>query len=187
MLSCECWESDTQFLALLVRKCEVDVDISEMMWWCGLFILLVDKLTWKIWTSREWVAASLPLSETTVLWPLCRSFVGCCHLLRSRVFCWRKVLLHVCHCWRHLMHSDKGEVARVFVEGVIYSIFILPVLDNCFICSVCNRACFSHVRLFSHQRAHRWNSASWSWWLTPSPSVSVFAVYHNCFMLLWLQ
>jgi len=40
--------------------------------------------------------------------------------LRTGGFCWSKVLLPACPCWRHLAHSNYGENARVFLNDVTW-------------------------------------------------------------------
>ena len=57
---------------------------------------------------------------TTILWPLHRTICVSRHpQLRSRGFCWSKVLLRTCCCW-HLAHLD----ARVLLNGVTYTVCV---------------------------------------------------------------
>jgi len=57
---------------------------------------------------------------TTILWPLHRTICVSRHpQLRSRGFCWSKVLLRTCCCW-HLAHLD----ARVLLNGVTCTVCI---------------------------------------------------------------
>ena len=41
--------------------------------------------------------------------------------LRTRGFCWSKVLLAACPCWRQLVHWDFGEDAGVLLSGVTFT------------------------------------------------------------------
>jgi len=44
--------------------------------------------------------------------------------LRTRGFCWCKVLLHACPCWLQPVHSDYGEDAGVLLNSVICTVSI---------------------------------------------------------------
>jgi len=60
---------------------------------------------------------------TIVLWPLYRSTSVSRHLqLRTGGFCWSKVLLPACPCWRQPVHSDYGEHAGFLLVIYIVSI-----------------------------------------------------------------
>ena len=56
-------------------------------------------------------------TTTPVLWPLQRTTRVSRHpQLRIGEFCWSKVLLPACPCWRLLAHSDYREDARVLLK-----------------------------------------------------------------------
>jgi len=62
-------------------------------------------------------------TTTTVLRPLYRSTCFSRHLqLRTGRFCWCKVLLPACPCWRQPAHWHYGEDAGVLLNSVIYTV-----------------------------------------------------------------
>ena len=98
---------------------------------------------WMLNFLKRWATASRPTSSgmplkshqtarhccrnqpTAVLRPLYTSSCVSRHLqLRTGGFCWCKVLLPACLCWRQPAHSDSGEDAGVLVNGVIYAVSV---------------------------------------------------------------
>ena len=49
---------------------------------------------------------------------------------RTWGFCWSRVSLAACPCWRQLAHSDKAEDARVLLYSVIYTISMYHILPQ---------------------------------------------------------
>jgi len=60
--------------------------------------------------------------QPTVSWPLYSSTCAGRHLpLRTGEFCWCKVVLPTCPCWRQPVHSDQGEDAGRVATDLEYS------------------------------------------------------------------
>ena len=83
---------------------------------------------WQI--TEQHILISGGTTTTTVLRPLYRSTcVTWHHLLRTGGFCWCKVLLPACPCWRRPVHLDCIAITKTLGEDAV-------VLLNSVICTV---------------------------------------------------
>jgi len=70
------------------------------------------------------------------------------------VWCWCKVLLPACHCWRQLVHSEK-EDARVILSGLTYTISVPHADSN----GISSTWCIIYSSVVHHNE--RWMSCSY--------------------------